>query len=93
MAQIQPVQIWKNGQIKVAEEFNLLSVSDNLSSAAQFYYELKEATVTDADGNQSGGEILSSGNLSMAGQEYQDWDDSNASAYSWAAGNLGLTIV
>lgn len=90
MAKIQPVQIWKDGQTKQAEVFNLLIISDNLSSSAQFYYELMEAP---SDEGVVNGQILSNGNLSMSGQEYEDWDDSNDSAYSWAAGKLGLTIV
>lgn len=90
MAQIQPVQIWKNGQNKQAEVFNLLSVSDNLDTSAQFYYELREAPMEDG---AISGELLSSGNLSMDGQEYLDWDDSNASAYSWAAAKLSLVII
>ena len=89
MAQIQSVQIWKDGQQKQAEVFNLLIVSDNLDTAAQFNYELAEGPT--ADGGK--GEVLSSGNLSMSGQEYQDWDDSNSGAYTWAAGKLGLTII
>lgn len=98
MAQIQPVSVWKDGQVKTAEQFSLRSIGDDLESSAQFYYELKEADVTDADGNVSGGATVAVGNLSMAGQDYSDWGaqagaDINAWAYDWAADKLNVVIV
>lgn len=90
MAKIEPVQIWTNGQNKTAEVFNLAIIADNLDSSAQFYYELKEAPTEEGANN---GDTLACGNLSMGGQEYQDWDDSNASAYEWAAEKLSLILV
>lgn len=97
MAQIQPIQMWINGSQKTAEVFVLRSIADDLATAATFYWELKEADVTtqDADGNDvvQPGAVLQVGNLSMAGQEYTDWDDSNASAYAWASGKLNISIV
>jgi hypothetical protein len=93
MAKIQPVQIWKDGQVKTAEEFNLISNMDNLSSAASFRYGLCEATTQDSEGNEIIGEEISSGNLYMTTQEYQDWDNSNEQAYAWAAQKLSLVII
>ena len=40
MKQIQPVSIWFNGQIYQATIFNMISISDNLSTSATFYYQL-----------------------------------------------------
>lgn len=102
MAQIQPVSVWKDGQVKTAEQFNLRSIGDDLQSSAQFYYELKEADVTtqDAEGNDviTYGSVVANGNLSMAGQDYSDWGaqagaDINAWAYTWAADKLNVVIV
>ena len=102
MAQIQPVSVWKDGQVKTAEQFNLRSIGDDLESSAQFYYELKEADVTtqDAEGNDivTAGQVVAVGNLGMGGQDYADWGsqsgvDINAWAYQWAAGKLNVVLV
>jgi hypothetical protein len=102
MAQIQPVSVWKDGQVKTAEQFSLRSIGDDLETSAQFYYELKEADVTtqDSEGNDvvTAGSVVAVGNLSMAGQSYSDWGsqsgvDINAWAYDWAAEQLSLTII
>jgi len=102
MAQIQPVSVWKDGQVKTAEQFSLRSIGDDLESSAQFYYELKEADVTtqDSEGNDvvTSGSVVAVGNLGMSGQDYNDWGsqsgvDINAWAYDWAASQLSLTIV
>jgi len=102
MAQIQPVSVWKDGQVKTAEQFSLRSIGDDLESSAQFYYELKEADVTtqDSEGNDivTAGSVVAVGNLSMAGQDYADWGtqsgvDINAWAYQWAADELNVVLV
>jgi hypothetical protein len=102
MAQIQPVSVWKDGQVKTAEQFSLRSIGDDLETSAQFYYELKEADVTtqDSEGNDvvTSGSVVAVGNLGMSGQDYTDWGsqsgvDINAWAYDWAASQLSLTIV
>jgi hypothetical protein len=102
MAQIQPVSVWKDGQVKTAEQFSLRSIGDDLETSAQFYYELKEADVTtqDSEGNDvvTSGSVVAVGNLGMSGQDYNDWGsqsgvDINAWAYDWAASQLSLTIV
>jgi len=102
MAQIQPVNIWINGEVKVAEQFTLRSINDDLESTATFYYELKEADVTtqDADGNDvvNSGAAIANGNCTMSGVDYEDWGnqsgvDINTWAYNWAASQLNLTII
>lgn len=91
MKTIQPVQIWSNGQVKTASKFDLNIVYDNLESSASFYYQLLEV-VTDQEGNESTMSVAV-GNLTMDGQEYQNWDDSNDSAYVWGAEKLNLIII
>lgn len=102
MAQIQPVNIWVNGEVKIAEQFNLRSISDDLESSATFYYELKEKDIVNQDSNGNdiitSGPVLSKGNLSMNGSTYQNWgnqsgSDINTWAYNWAAGELNLVII
>jgi hypothetical protein len=92
---IQPISIWKDGADKNASVFNLISVSDDLNSSAQFYYDLKEADYV-IDEQTYSGELLRSGNLSMNAEEYQAWgaaSDINLAAYQWAAAKLNLVLA
>lgn len=91
MKSIQPVQVWKNGEEKQANAFNLILINDDLKSSATFYYQLL-ASSQDEEGNVSS-EQLADGNVSMSGEDYQNWDDSNDSAYQYCAEKLNLTIV
>lgn len=93
---ISPIQIWKDGQVKSAEVFNLKSIYDDLDTTATFYYDLCTAGVAGEDGITPAGEVLASGNLTIAGQDYEDWGDGspiNQWIYDWAADQLGLTII
>lgn len=86
MKEIQPVSIWYNGQMVAATIFNMVSISDNLSTSATFYYQLFSASQLQ----------LANGNLTMDGFDYEAYStspDSNAYAYSWGATQLNLTLV
>lgn len=91
MKSIQPIQVWKNGEEKQANTLSLVLINDDLSTNATFYYQLI-ASSSDEEGNAST-EQLADGNVSMSGEDYQNWDDSNDGAYSFCAGKLNLTIV
>lgn len=91
MKQIQPVQIWTNGQQQTGSWLGASITSDNLETNACFYWWVSANT----DENTSG-IMLSSGNLTIAGAEYQSWGqttDINEAAYTWIAEQLGLTII
>jgi hypothetical protein len=90
---IQPVSIWANGQSKQSSELDARIIYDDLATSATFYYELKEATTHNEEGVASGGMVLSVGNVSMDGQDYIDWDNSNEAAYVYIAGKLNLVII
>jgi len=90
---IQPVSIWNNGQSKEASELDARIIYDDLATSATFYYELKEAVVVDEEGASSGGAVLSVGNVAMDNEDYQNWDNSNASAYNYIADKLNLVII
>lgn len=79
---IQPIQIWQNGTIKTAELLNSYVVNDNLKSEALFYYSLLD----------SAAELLSQGNLTMTGTDYENFTN-NDYAYNWVATQLNLTII
>lgn len=91
---IQPLQIWVEGVTKTAEVLEVRGTGEDYESVAQNYYELREADILDADGNLvSRGAICQNGNLTCAGQDYQDWDNSNEWIKAWVAGKLNLNIV
>ena len=94
MAQIQPITTWFQGEQKQANVFTLYSQGDNLIDSASFKYQLIELIVITPDEQSS--QTLISGELSINGQDYADWDSSvsaNEWIYNWAADKLGLTIV
>jgi hypothetical protein len=86
---IQLVSIWKDGKVQKANEFIMRSVSDDLKSAATFYYELrvKETIVGDV---VTPGQSLAEGNLTMDGVDYSSWDGSNTTVYQWALKQLNI---
>ena len=86
--QIQPVNIWVNGETKTGVNFSVTCINDNYENSATNYWQ-----ISDADGQQ-----LSQGNLTIDGQDYIDWGDQPAMAinewiYNWSADKLGLTII
>ena len=87
MKQIQPVQIWLNGQNVQATILNAYVINDNLNNVAQFYYSLLSE-------NQDGeiGLVIAQGNLTMTGEAYSTWQ-TNGQAWDWVASELKLTII
>ena len=86
MVNIQPVNIWINGEIKIATTFNLNSLDNNLYNTCLFQYFLY-----DVDGIQ-----LITGNITMIGQDYVEYTisaNSNEYAYDWACTTLNLTQI
>jgi hypothetical protein len=86
MVNIQPIEIWISGQIKIATELDLVSINDNLSNQCLFLYVL-----SDSDGMQ-----LATGNITMIEPDYTQYvtsTNSNDYAYQWGASTLGLTII
>ena len=87
MKAIQNVQVWKNGEEKQANAINVILINDDLATSANFYYQL----IASSEENQS--ENLADGNVSCAGQDYIDWDNSNEAAYEFVASKLNLILV
>ena len=89
MKNIQPIPIWKNGEIKQANTMQLIIINDNLTSSGIFYYQLLSV-----EGEVSEG--LAEGNLVIEGDDYLNWGvtgDTNLEAYVFCAGKLGITIL
>jgi len=86
MKQIQPIQIWVNGQQQTATLFSLIIINDNLSNSATFYWQLLDADAVK----------LADGNLTMGEPTYDQWGtstDVNQWAYEWAATELNITLA
>jgi hypothetical protein len=93
MKQIEPIQIWVNGEQLEANLLNAYIINDNLATSCSFYYSLN----TSGDGTEAMplvlGQVVAEGNLTMSGQDYIDWDNSNEQAYEYIAGKLNLTLI
>lgn len=95
MKNIQPVTIWKEGEVKQANILGLIIINDNLSSSATFYYQLLHI-IEMAEGENDIVEGLAEGNLVIDGADYLNWGefgDTNEEAYQFCAAKLGLTII
>lgn len=96
---IQPVSSWQNGEEKQATVFVLISSYDDLSTSANFQYQLNELIPTPPTPPTPTMQMyntLVTGMLTISGQDYLDWDaavDANNWAYNWAATKLKLVIV
>jgi hypothetical protein len=93
MAQIQPVQIWYQGEQREATIFNLTSNYDNLNDTATFQYQLIELIITPEEQNSN---VLTINYLTINGADYAQWDaeiDANDWIYQWAADQLNLVLI
>jgi len=90
---IEPISSWQNGEEKQATVFVLASSYDNLSTSANFQYQLSEVSLISSYGMLN---TLINGALNISGQNYLDWNtatDANEWIYDWAATQLKLTIT
>ena len=86
MRNIQPLDIWSNGDTKTATCLRLYISYDDLATKAAFQYAL-----CDIDGA-----IIYEGQIIVEGQTYLDWGssgDSNTEAYVIAATQLNLILA
>jgi hypothetical protein len=93
MKNISPIQIWINGQNKTAQVLDARIINDDLATSCTFYWELKEASIPPTeDTPEQAGATLAQGNVSMSGEDYENWDDSNDSAYQFIAERINVVI-
>jgi hypothetical protein len=93
MRKIESVTAWKNGEQLEANLLNAYIINDNLATACSFYYSLN----TSGDGTEAMplvlGQVVAEGNITMNGDDYIAWDNSNDQAYSYIAEKLNLTLI
>ena len=82
MKAIEPIKLWKDGRIQNATILDMYISYDDLKSQATFQYSLMDHTLA----------ILAQGQFTMGGDDYNNWDNSNESAYIYAANLLNLII-
>lgn len=88
MKTIEAVPIWDNGTVQEAKILNSYGTNTTLGLQATFYYSLFSTGVSGSLGSQ-----LTQGNLTMSGQDYQNWGDDDDYAWDWIAEQLNLTII
>jgi hypothetical protein len=93
MKSIQPIYVWKNGELLEGNLLNAIIINDNLATSCSFYYSLN----TGGEGTEAMpfviGQAVAEGNVTMDGEKYLAWDGSNDDAYSYIATKLNLTLV
>ena len=82
MKEIQPIQMWQNGQFVEGIYLNAYAVNVTLGTSAVFCYNILDAAQ----------QRLQDGNLTMADGDYQLWNTDDI-AWSWIAFKLNLTII
>jgi hypothetical protein len=92
MREIQPIQIWKNGEVKTASILDAQIINDNLESNCTFYWMLKEADSV-VDEQTISGQTLADGNVSLSGEDYDNWDGSNDYAFSYIATQINVVLL
>lgn len=85
---IETVPIWDNGTVQEAKILNSYGTNTALGLQATFYYSLLSMGVSGSVGSQ-----LTQGNLTMSGEDYQNWGDDDDYAWDWVAEQLNLTIT
>ena len=94
---IAPINVWVNGEVKIAQYLQVTGINDNYESSATNYWQMF-TMVVDAEGVESMGEQVAAGNTTIQGEDYVLWGDQpamaiNAWIYNWVAGKLNLTII
>jgi hypothetical protein len=97
MKQIEPKDIWTNGEVKVGEFFQVQGIQDNYDTYASNHWSVY-TKVLDPEGIEIAGEKIADGNLTISGQDYQDWGNQPASGinewiYDWSAEQLNLILA
>jgi hypothetical protein len=88
MKQIEPVQIWLNGSVKIGNYIDSFISYDNLKDSATFTWAIYNSEIDTIS--------ISSGQLTMVEPDYSIWDstaDINQSAYEWICDQLSLTLI
>ncbi|MFY7883677.1 MAG: hypothetical protein ACOVOV_02395, partial [Dolichospermum sp.] len=87
MKTIQDVQIWINGEIKIAKVLNAFATNVNLDNSANFQYVLFSL-----NDDETINESINSNNVFMPTEQYLQWDQDEF-AWDFVASALNLVIT
>ncbi len=87
MKTIQDVQIWINGEIKIAKVLNAFATNVNLDNSANFQYVLFSL-----NNDETINESINSNNVFMPTEQYLQWDQDEF-AWDFVASALNLVIT
>ena len=87
MKAIKPITIWKNGESQEANLLNAYIVNDDLKTYCSFQYSLNSR------GEGTDTITLADGTITMSGDQYLAWDNSNEAAFFYIAKQLNLTLI
>ena len=90
---INNVSIWSNGTSTSCNEFQLRAVSDDLTTAATFYYQVGVLTPATEEAAESFSS-KTDGNLTCSGNDYSEWANNLFSTdwiLEWGCEKLNLT--
>lgn len=93
MKTIAPITIWKDGELKTANFLQCFISYDDLSSSAIFGYRLFDEEPPQVAMHPSMLSPIATGEVSISGTDYENWDDSNDAAYAYVAAARNITIV
>lgn len=94
---IQPFELWKDGELKTANNITVIISNDNCNNSATICYKLEEEVITEditlSPIDPRYLNILSS-SLDIDGSDYTSWTstpDTNTWIYNWVVNKLHLT--
>ena len=82
MKEIQPLQIWKNGEVRTASILDAKIINDNLQSDCTFYWMLKEDD-----------SVLADGNVILSGDDYKNWDGNNNYVFQYISQQINVILL
>ena len=81
---IEPVEIrWGNNVVNTITSLEVVIIQDDLSNSCSLFYKVSDQNNTP----------ISTGNMVIGGQDYQDWNGNNNYPYQFVANTLGLTLI
>lgn len=83
MKTIQPIPMWADGQTQEATILDVYPTGGQLNNSMTFYYALLNTKM----------DRLADGNITMVGEDYQGWVDSDDYVYNFVAAQKNLIIT
>lgn len=95
--QIEPVNIWINGESKIGKYFSVACEFDDYESQASNRWQIYDTIINENSTDQIYS-VLASGSLIISGEDYVNWGNLPAMSinewiYQWSAEKLNLTII